>query len=199
MREYERLQKACAALFENSARQAPSSARLIRSLRRVESRLEQGQSERSYRVWAVWGVAGGLAACLLVVGARVSLPASLVAVSESDLPELAIPASGPKPSLSITADDRSGGFASTGRSGDWASHTGDATAKWTLAESEIPAYAMEEIAAMNREVQLSKRQQSLSLGNPAQDGLFSRQMGSIGASGVAPSFSAEAVSYRFER
>jgi len=81
LRRYEAMNGACAALFARSAAQAPSSLALRRALSNAEARIEQSRKRTLFTGWENWAISGGLAACVALVVAKVTLPAVRVAHS----------------------------------------------------------------------------------------------------------------------
>jgi hypothetical protein len=75
LRDYEAMQSACTALFARSESQAPSSQSLRRALRRAEDRMAHPSQVRDGWGWTTWGITGGVAACVALLVARLSLPA----------------------------------------------------------------------------------------------------------------------------
>ncbi len=206
---YQRLQAGCAALFEQTARKAPCAPRLARALREAEARM--AEPRREAWGWPSWGVAGGLAACGALITIRLAGPGAVVADAESNRPVAdlgvavaAAPAvpevisvAAPTPRVRVVRMPDGLGFAALGMAAG-TSGQASATSKWTLSEAEIPAYAQEEIAAMNRAVQLSRRGAASGPGfTPASTATFGRPASAAwsGASG----WQVEAASYRFER
>ena len=75
LRDYEAMQRACAALFARAEARAPSSDPLRRALRQAEDRMANPGPVRDAWGWPTWGLTGGLAACVALVVAKLSLPA----------------------------------------------------------------------------------------------------------------------------
>jgi anti-sigma factor RsiW len=75
LRDYEAMQRACAALFARAETRAPSSDPLRRALRQAEDRMAHPGTIRDGWGWPTWGITGGVAACVALVVARLSLPA----------------------------------------------------------------------------------------------------------------------------
>lgn len=88
LRDYEAMQRACAALFACAESRAPSSDPLRRALRQAEDRMANPGSVRDAWGWPTWGVTGGLAACVALVVARLSLPAVSSTAKQEEAPLL---------------------------------------------------------------------------------------------------------------
>lgn len=205
-RAQQRLQAGCAALFEQTARRAPCAPRLARALREADERVRRPRSES--RAWPTWGLAGAVAACAALLVVRVSGPE--IAVAEADSAEqpaqMALQTTSPSgrvvnitTSTTVHRERMPSGlsFAAMGIPTNTNS-TATAAAKWALNEAEIPPYALEEIAAMNRAVQLSRREAATGLGfSSSSTPTFNRS--AVWHGGSTQGLPVENVSFRFER
>lgn len=208
-RAHQRVQAGCVALFNQTARRAPCAPRLARALREADERLQRPRSES--RVWPTWGLAGAMAACVALMVVRVSGPGLAVAeanLTPSDAPKTALQTATPSSRVNINTQPtlyREGmpsglGFAAMGIPADVENAAATAATKWTLSEAEIPPYALEEIAAMNRAVQLSRRAASSGLGfSSSAAPSFHRSESAVWHGVSAQGLPVETASFRFER
>lgn len=205
-RAHQRIQAGCAALFDQTARHAPCAPRLARALRQADERLQRPRSEA--RAWPAWGLAGAMAACAALLIVRVSSPGLAVAEAESSQtagPQVALQTDAPsnrvinittKPTLYRERMPSGLGFAAMGIP----ANVETAASKWALSETEIPPYALEEIAAMNRAVQLSRREASSGLGfSSSAAPSFPRSGTAVWHGGSTQGLPVETASFRFER
>jgi hypothetical protein len=205
LRDYEAMQSACAALFARSASCAPSSAALRRALMRAESRIEHPRSIRDGWGWPVWGLTGGLAACVALVVARLSHPGVGIA---KESPEASAPvqagmvtvatAAAPTPSPAAPAATRPTlpsqlTFAALGLSAH--GRNADAASRWILREEEPAVYATIEQANAASE---AMQAWASTVPQAAPRHFGGRPINALGQSAVG-AYQVESVAYRFER
>jgi hypothetical protein len=94
LRDYESMQSACSVLFSQVQSRAPSSEALRRALSRAEARIDSPRPVRDAWGWPTWGVTGGLAACVALVVARLSLPSGGLASAPASDAGAAAPSEG---------------------------------------------------------------------------------------------------------
>lgn len=203
LRDYEAMQSACAALFERSAKHAPSSRALLTALRRVEHRIEHPRSVRNAWGWPTWGLTGGLAACVALVVARLTLPTMNTAqepASSSGEPEggTAIAASavtrGPSLASSRATSPSHLTFAALGLNPN--ASNADAASRWILQADEPAVYAtIEQANAAGDAMAAWSARAATPVGHFSERPINAWGHSSSGGG----SFQMETAAYRFER